>query len=175
MANQWITVNMINTIKCQKWIRNRITGKWQKKKKKKRMGEGQEILSNKKKGLGSLSLFSSCSGPAVLGLISALDVKPERCWASPEQFLRICWVFFVFFLVLSRDMVKWKIQQETLLLYKQAEGERKDWSLTAKHSNRKHVTISAFKRRGKRRGPRYKHPRNMSPDCYRCVSNYEHL
>ena len=61
------------------------------------MGEGQEILSNKKKGLCSLSLFSSCSGPAVLGLISALDVKPERCWASPEQFLRICWVFFCFF------------------------------------------------------------------------------
>lgn len=170
---------MINTIKCQKWIRNRITGKWQKKKQKKGWEKfpkqkGQEILSNKKKRLCSLSLFSSCWGPAVLGLISALDVKPERCWASPEQFLRICWYFF-FFLVSSRDMVKWKIQQETLLLYKQAEWESKDWSLTAKHSNRKHVTISAFKRRGKRRGPRYKHPRNMSPDCYRCVSNYEHL
>lgn len=53
-------------------------------------------------------------------------------------------------------MVKWKggkKQQETALLYKQAERKSKDWSLTAKQLNRKHVTISASRGEEKEGGP----------------------
>ncbi len=103
------------------------------------------------KRLSLLSLFSSCWDPAVLGLISTLVVKPERCWASPEQFLRIC----CFFGVVPRhgEMKGGKKRQETVLLYKQAERKSKDWSLTAKQLNRKHVTISASRGEENEGGP----------------------